>query len=144
MRIISHRGNLNGPSPKQENQPDYIRKTLSLGFEAEIDVWRVKNQWWLGHDRPTFRTDEKFIKQPKLWCHAKNSQALLRLLELKINCFWHETDERTLTSKGFIWTYPGKELTKKSIACLPEQVPGWIIAKAAGVCTDYPYRYEKI
>lgn len=144
MIIVSHRGNLHGPLPGRENQPKYIQAALALGLEVEIDVWWVKNQWWLGHDRPDYRTEEKFIKQFKLWCHAKNSQALFKLLALGTNCFWHENDERALTSKGYIFTYPGKELTEKSIACLPEQVPDWPIVKAAGVCTDYPFRYEKI
>ena len=26
-----------------------------------------------------------------------------------LNYFWHQTDDFTLTSHGYIWTYPGKK-----------------------------------
>ena len=39
MEIIAHRGNLNGPQPENENNPEYINSALELGFSAEIDVW---------------------------------------------------------------------------------------------------------
>ncbi len=41
MKLISHRGNLNGPSDL-ENHPDQIKKVLKLGLNCEIDLW-VKN-----------------------------------------------------------------------------------------------------
>ena len=39
MKIISHRGNLTGPDPKQENKPSQILKVLEKGYEVEVDVW---------------------------------------------------------------------------------------------------------
>ena len=43
--FISHRGNLNGEEPEYENTTDYINNALSKGFECEIDVWFVKNEF---------------------------------------------------------------------------------------------------
>ena len=40
------------------------------------------------------------------WCHAKNLDALNRLLKIGVNCFWHENDKYTLTSNRIIWTFP--------------------------------------
>ena len=37
MFLISHRGNLNGPNIKDENNPDYIMEALSKDFDVEID-----------------------------------------------------------------------------------------------------------
>jgi hypothetical protein len=31
------------------------------------------------------------------------------------NYFWHETDKFTLTSSGYIWTYPGNSVVDNSI-----------------------------
>ena len=58
-----------------------------------------------------------------------------------IHCFWHQEDDVTLTSKGFMWTYPGKPLTDKSICVLPEknnQIP----KKALGICSDCIVNYR--
>jgi hypothetical protein len=59
------------------------------------------------------------------------------MLENKIHCFWHEGDERTLTSKGYIWTYPYKEVTEKSIICLQHELD---VAPQGclGICSDWP------
>lgn len=40
--FISHRGNLNGPSPDFENRPEYIIETLHRGYDVETDVWYLK------------------------------------------------------------------------------------------------------
>ena len=38
MKLIAHRGNTHGPDDDKENNPDYIDKCLSGGYDAEIDV----------------------------------------------------------------------------------------------------------
>ena len=83
MKIISHRGNLNGPYPKKENSPEYIKIALKKGFDVEIDVWLIDKKIWLGHDAPTYKTNIKFLKNKKLWCHAKNYDAFLFLKKKK-------------------------------------------------------------
>lgn len=136
MILIAHRGNFEGRNIKSENEPEYVNKALEKGFEVEIDVWFKNNEWWLGHDKPEYKTDLEFLKKKGLWCHAKNLLALEELLKNKIHCFWHEEDERVVTSKGYIWTYPGKTLGKKSIAVMPEWVDDWDVSDALGVCSD--------
>ena len=144
MLLISHRGNINGKS-EQENHPSHIDYALKQGFDVEIDVWKVnKTEWYLGHDKPQYKIDLEFLKNDKLWCHAKNIDALNDMLEYKdIHCFWHQEDDVTLTSKGYMWTYPNKQLTDKSIAVCPEV---WKIKieqpkLATGICSDYIERY---
>ena len=106
MFLISHRGNINGKNVQKENSPDYILKALSFGYDVEIDVWYVNNKFFLGHDTPQYEISIEFLKNDKLWCHAKNLASLEKMLYNNITCFWHQTDDYTLTSKGYIWTYP--------------------------------------
>ena len=39
MKLISHRGNLNGRIPERENHPDYIDEAIEAGYDVEIDIW---------------------------------------------------------------------------------------------------------
>ena len=142
MKVISHRGNLNGPNPSTENSIPAINIALYHGFDVEIDIWYKNNNWYLGHDKPKYLIDESFLQNKKLWCHAKNLDALnLMLKNNKIHCFWHQNDDFTLTSKSYIWTYPTKEIKDNSIIVLrskKDKVP----KKCFGVCTDFPLTYK--
>ena len=144
MILISHRGNLEGRNPEQENNPLYIYNALNKGFEVEIDVWYINNRWYLGHDSPEHEITLDYLKNNKFWCHAKNIDSLNGMLkEGEIHCFWHQEDDVTLTSNGFMWTYPGKPLTDKSICVLPEkndQIP----KKVLGICSDCVVYYKGI
>ncbi len=115
MKLISHRGNLNGPDLLLDNNPNHIEKVLSMGIECEIDVWFCDEHYYLGHDGPLNKIPDSFLLKNGLWCHAKNLQALESMLNKNIHCFWHENDDFTLTSRGYIWTFPEKSVVKKSI-----------------------------
>src|SRR4051812_2165215 len=104
MLIISHRGNLHGPNPDTENDPICIQKLLDRGITVEVDV-RFRGGWWLGHDRPERPVEKDLLMHQNVWCHAKDPVALCELLRLGAHCFWHDQDDHTLTSKGFIWTH---------------------------------------
>lgn len=138
MKYISHRGNLNGRKIELENSPTQICKALALEYDVEIDVWLKGDQWYLGHDEPQYHIPKEFLINDKLWCHAKNYNALQGMLENNdIHCFWHQSDDRTLTSRGYVWTYIGKPLINNSIVVLPEDLtnpslPDYI----AGICSD--------
>lgn len=153
MVIIAHRGNIDGPHPEHENNPSYIEKALKKGYDVEIDVWWFRETGLsLGHDFATYPISESFLENPRVWCHAKNIVALKLMLDNpKIHCFWHEEDKFTLTSKGFIWTFPGiNGLTEKSIAVMPEKhedmalynPESWQLKKCAGICTDYCNKFK--
>ena len=143
MRLISHRGNVNGKNLDRENHPDYLLEAIKQGFEVELDVWRESGYTYLGHDGPQYRVDQEFLERPEFWCHAKNLSALEFLSNTNCNYFWHQTDDYTLTSKGFIWTFPGKQLGVNSIAVLPENYPNWDLSLAVGICSDRIGDYGK-
>jgi len=142
MIFISHRGNLSGKNKKFENKPAYIHNAIKKGFNVEIDVW-YKDGFYLGHDKPEFKVSTKFLENKKLWCHAKNLKALEQLQKINTKYFWHQEDDYTLTSNGYIWTYPGKILSKKSICVLPELKKNKLSKSISGICSDFIEMYKK-
>ena len=140
MILISHRGNIDGRNPIYENSDKYCQTAIDKGFNVEIDVWYT-DTWWTGHDRPGYRVDTDFLKKKEVWCHAKNIGALKRLLDLGAHCFFHQNDNVTLTSEGYLWTNPTHQLTEKSICVLPE-LQTIDIEGCAGICSDYVERYK--
>lgn len=141
MKIISHRGNRQGSHERLENHPTYIKSVVRDGYDCEIDVWYLDGSFKLGHDEPCYNVDESFLESSKLWCHAKNLAALEKMMNnSKIHSFWHEEDKFTITSKGFIWTFPDNLTTKKSVIVYKGQF--WKDEKFGpeqpfGICTDF-------
>lgn len=140
MKFISHRGNIFDKKPELENSIHYINSALNMGYDVEIDLW-YDNGFWLGHDSPQYQVDVHFLSNKKLWCHAKNLEALDKLLLLKTRCFWHETDSYTITSDGIVWAYPGSKLSKNCVCVLPE-TNNISITKCYGICSDFIDKYK--
>jgi len=141
MLLISHRGNIDGPN-NLENSPDYIRKAIELGFNVEVDLQYLAGEWWLGHDNPQYKIQSPYTEfnNDKIWWHCKNFAALEILQNSGLNYFWHQEDDHTLTSKGFIWTYPGKEIGKRNIVVMPENTLSLsqiYKLNCYGICSDY-------
>jgi len=140
--LISHRGNISGPDQERENHPDHLLSAIKMGFAVETDVWFIDDKFYLGHNDPKHEVGSQFLKDNNFWCHAKNINALYEMLKFKeIHCFWHQNDDVALTSNGYIWTYPGKELTSHSIVVMPEKyLEKWWrykFAENAGICSDF-------
>lgn len=149
MKLISHRGNIDGPNPLYENSIKYIEGALLEGFHVEIDI-RFNQQdkkLYLGHDEPQYPVDWFWLSKYKdfLWIHCKNIEALYEFSygTNGFNYFWHQTDDFAMTSMNYIWTYPGKYYTPKSVIVMPENSIGLKkldMIKAYncfGVCSDY-------
>jgi len=137
MIFISHRGNLEGPDPKTENTEHQISYAIEQGFDVEVDVWLVNGELFLGHDSPLHPTSLEFLGKSSIWAHAKNFDAFVFLLENNIHCFWHENDERTLTSKGIVWTYPNKDTCSKSVLVVLTDKLNLKYKNLYGVCGDH-------
>ena len=139
MQKIAHRGNTSGPSI-YENQIWYIEEAIKSGYDVEVDIWRINSNLWLGHNSAEYSVSEDFLNAyaDKLWIHCKNLDALQHLLKNKgLNVFWHQEDDYTITSKGYIWTYPGKLVTDNSVIVTFGKELGSDYSTAFGVCGDY-------
>jgi hypothetical protein len=147
MRWICHRGNLNGKSDN-ENKPEQIIYCLKHGFDVEIDVWHVNNEFYLGHDAPQYKIDKEFLYKEGLWLHCKNIEALDILKDkISLNCFAIDKDDYVITTKNDIWLSPtyGKPYIG-SICVMPED-PRWKFSSEylldfAGICSDNIYYYQ--
>lgn len=157
MKIISHRGNLEGTDPSTENTIQQIYKCIDLGFDVEVDVWVIDDQICLSHDNPTYMENKHIVElkdiyelSDKLWIHCKNKEALEYFSSKSFHYFWHETDRYTLTNRGIGWVLVGQFPYSKSVIVLPESISLYnppygyeYIKNSYGICTDYPLKYQQ-
>ena len=147
MILIAHRGNLFGES-EEENKPEFIDKALFEGFDVEIDLWCENEKFYLGHDHPQYLISNQWLKERRenLWIHCKNNTCLSILIETDFHYFWHQNDNYALTSKNFIWAYPGHEIiSNKCIQVMPEikiNKHSVEINIYGGICSDYVAKYR--
>ena len=111
MKLISHRGNLEGPNPERENHPDYIYEAIQAGYDVEIDIWFVDGKSQLNN------------------LDSNGS---------KLNYFFHESDLGVLTSKGYIWS---TNQCERAILVMPETFNQETNENTFGVCSDYIKNY---
>ena len=147
MKLIAHRGNINGPNPLEENRPEYIDFAIQLCYNVEIDVRCEDHQFYLGHDESQYYVPMTWLveRKDKLWIHCKDLKSLdiLSSSPVDFHYFWHQEDDFTLTSKNYIWTYPGKNFTLKSIVVMPElsmQIENFsdlLQLQCCGICSNY-------
>ena len=143
MILISHRGNLNGPNEVRENSPYYIMEAIAEGYDVEVDLWWIDGKVYLGHDEPQYEVSDEWLGERvnNLWVHCKNVESLNWIRSTSLHYFWHEQDTLTLTSKNYMWVYPGKQPISGSIAVMPE-IHNDDISKCLGVCSDFIKRYN--
>jgi hypothetical protein len=151
MRVIAHRGNLNGPNPLMENDPKRITQCIEMGYDVEIDLRydTATGTLWLGHDEPQHIVNWMWLagREKNLWIHCKDVTTLHEFVTRTngYNFFFHDKDDYTLTSKNHIWAYPGKSYTDRTVVVMPEwsDDPDWDklrVTNCYGVCTDYAER----
>jgi hypothetical protein len=140
MKLISHRGNINGKDLLLENSPSYIETAIYLGYNVEIDVW-YKDGFWLGHDAPEYKIPIEFLtsNSSRLWIHCKNFKALSKLLKYDLTIFYHEKEEYTIISNKLIWAHNIKTVDNTCIIPLLSKmdVEAWKPSDVYGVCSDY-------
>lgn len=156
MKVISHRGNLEGPNPERENNPEYINEACEKVGWVEVDLWVAINKetkqpvLYLGHDMPQYRIHSEYLKTKgsKLYVHCKNFHALefCKNYNMGVNYFFHDKDDFTLVSNGEIWMYPrDRSFNRQTIMALPERLkqPFEYFHGLGGVCTDYALEWDK-
>lgn len=150
--LIAHRGLINGPDENLENKRSTIERALNYRFDVEIDLWYIKNNWYLGHDTPNEKIDidEFYIIRHSIWIHCKNIDALYQLKKERWagHYFWHQNDDVTITSTGYFWTYPNKQITSNSILLLPELSyelnENFKFQNCYGICSDYVLKLKEL
>jgi hypothetical protein len=147
MKIISHRGNLNGPCKALENSVPYINIALNNGFDVELDIRYIDNRLYLGHDEPQYEASIDWLLEhkDKLLIHCKNIEAMNVFSKMGslFHFFGHDNDLFVLTSSRYIMTIPKTNLVSNSILVMPEFF-GFKEQNfsCAAVLTDYPFKYK--
>ncbi len=142
MKLIAHKGNVNGPNPSTENTPQQIEWCIENGYDVEIDVrYNVeKDKFYLGHDESKYEINWWWLagKLEHLWIHCKDLTTLHEFTSNTsgYNYFWHQGDDYTLTSKGQIWASSGKPYKEDTVIVVenPEDVKEY---DCYGICSDY-------
>lgn len=140
MKIISHRGNIYGINTETENNPTQIDKVIDMGYDVEIDLRIKEDKLFLGHDYCQYEIDIEWLnkRKDKLWVHAKDYDSVIFLKDTDLNWFWHDKDDMTLTSHGYIWSNIGKYFEGGITVSLEyTELPDYIL----GVCTDELNKY---
>lgn len=148
MIIISHRGNIRGPVPDQENRPSYIDCAIGNGFQVEIDVRSINGELWLGHDDPQYKVDHNWLDKRRhyLWIHCKNLEAAKECWAY--HSFCHSDDPFVYTSTGKIWLHNDNHgisyfddsvviprISKKDLETFKGDSS---LGTPFAICTDYP------
>lgn len=149
MKLIAHRGNTKGILKHCENSPDYLDHALSMDYDVEIDFRKFDTGLYLGHDLPEYKITDQWLqdRKNKIWLHCKNAEAFTYALDNNYHCFWHNVDDYTLTSYGFVWAFPGKSsLGPNTILVMPEHhYPFDFIHRIPcyGVCSDFVDKFKQ-
>jgi len=146
MQIISHRGNLKGPT-EDENKQTYIEHAIEAGFAVEIDVWYFNGVFWLGHNGPTDFVPANWLEQysEHLLIHVKNIDALQLLRDLEV--FFHVSDPIVCTTKNrFVCMHYCAWPDHDAIVMKPECISHNLILDnpPSAICTDYPKHWRGI
>lgn len=163
--LIAHRGNINGEFPEFENSPDYLWNALNLGYDIETDIRKINDKMYLGHDFPQYECNILTFPTENCWFHCKDIFSLFELSKppvdyedpglidikhhMRINYFFHDSDDFTLTNYNYIWTYPGKSITENSILVMPERVMDIkdlpkLNPQPYAICSDYVQKIADI
>ena len=142
MKLIAHKGNVNGPDSSKENTPEQIEWCIDNGYDVEIDIRYNpdKDKFYLGHDEHQHEVNWWWLagKSARLWIHCKDLTTLHEFTANTsgYNYFWHQGDDYTLTSKGQIWASSGKPYKDDTVIVVenPEDVKEY---DCYGICSDY-------
>ena len=142
MKLIAHKGNINGPDPSKENTPEQIEWCIDNGYDVEIDIrYNPDNdKFYLGHDEHQHEVNWWWLagKSAHLWIHCKDLTTLHEFTANTsgYNYFWHQGDDYTLTSQGQIWASSGKPYKNDTVIVVedPEDIKEY---DCYGICSDY-------
>jgi YrbI family 3-deoxy-D-manno-octulosonate 8-phosphate phosphatase len=149
LRLISHRGNLSGPIPKLENNPEYII-SASLKYNVEIDVWFENERFYLGHDKPTYEVDKFFLFNSKFLIHCKSLETFIELKDYsKLEAFYQEDDLISMTTQGRALIHSSAfskkfESTKNIQVHLGSSPNDSLLPNQGIILTDYPDTFKTV
>jgi len=148
--IISHRGYIEGCNQEFENNPDHLEHCFERypWMFFEIDVWKIGNNFYLGHDEPIYNVYLDFLYNKKFYIHAKNLNAFEFLYQNKNanifrDMFYHDKDDITVTLSGKIWCNKKIWVKNSILNQVSEETINLYDFNYIGICTDFPLKVKK-
>ena len=155
MKLISYRGNINGPNPELENTVPYVNDAISEGYVVAVDVWLVDGKLYLCTTRPHIastsrskgyragapyhETDESYLENNMILVRARTPDTLARLAKSgRVHCF-HTDKQSAVTSQGLLWTTGN--VTGPNV--LRVSLEGDSISPCYAVCSNYIRNYGR-
>jgi hypothetical protein len=142
MILISHRGNIDRCS-ERENSPDYIDEALGKGYYIELDVRKINDKLYLGHDSPQYETTLDWLLQrnQKLFIHTKNVDALNFLIDKNLKTFYHQNEDHVIINNcNLIWSNKLSEVRSLSVIPLLSRediAQHYYYSNVYGICSDF-------
>ena len=114
MEFISHRGNTSGPNNVAENHPDVVLE-VAKNHRVEVDVTKVGESYFLGHDSPKYEVPKSFLMDERLLIHCKTSETFADLADYSlVEAFYQTSEQVVLTSKGTLIYHSGHSPERRS------------------------------
>jgi hypothetical protein len=99
MKILSHRGNLQGKAPAAENTVAQMQLALDLGFGLETDIrWDHARGFYISHDAAPFTAAGDALRHAELWRRHPRQLVALNIKELGYEARLIEFLDRTETA----------------------------------------------
>lgn len=137
MKFISYRGNIDGPRPVWENNPQYVDIALQYGYYVFLDVWYEEGQFYLGSNVKQYPIFESFLEKDKYICYPRTWETFDKLLRNEhIHTLWHDIDYYTITNRGWVWAHEHAENYSENTIITNfgdmDDIPN-----VAGICSNY-------
>lgn len=142
MKLIAHRGNISGINLELENKQSYIDNAINNGYDVEIDVWKVDEKLYLGHDKSDYEIEVNWLLERSnyLWVHCKHFNSLNYLIDFPLKIFYHKKENHTIiNNSNIIWSHDLLEAAEKSIIPLLnyEDIKFNYNKNVYGICSDW-------
>ncbi len=155
MKLISYRGNINGPNPESENTVPYVNDAISEGYVVAVDVWLADGKLYLCTTRPHiastsrsrgyhvgpayYEVSESYLENSMILVRARSPDTLVRLAKNgRVHCF-HTNKQSAVTSQGFLWTT--RDATGPNV--LRVSLEGDPVSPCYAVCSSYIRNYGR-
>ena len=108
--FIANRGNYQGADTDNENTFSYLLQAFNAGHLVVCDIQTYKSVLYFGHNEPKETVNWQFITKNKVICRAVDLDSFVVLYNLNAHCFWYQTDDMSLTSRGYLWCKPDVQI----------------------------------
>lgn len=119
---IAKRGNFCGAKPSRENTIDYLKEAINRGYCIECDIWydSKNDKFYLGHDKPEHVVYIEFLRDERIFVHAKDLITYSKLIKYKdVQCFYEYINYGYSIINDMIWFHKNQanisNINEKSI-----------------------------